>query len=149
MQLSYASFLQPLLPDYPDFEIGVGMPPAGPVNDLSLGSVGYWMMAEQSEHKPEAWALMEYLTSEEVMTDYALLSGLFHCRTDINPFEGDELLTAFAETQRHYMRLPALPFDYWAILMPEFEAALNGQTSAEHALTVSAERINQRIQQGG
>jgi ABC-type glycerol-3-phosphate transport system substrate-binding protein len=149
MQLSYASFLQPLLPDYPDFEIGVGMPPAGPENDLSLGGVGYWMMAEQSEHKPEAWALMEYLTSEEMMTDYALLSRLFHCRTDINPFEGDELSTAFAETQRNYMRLPALPFDYWTIIMPEIEGALNGQTSAEDALTVSAERINQRIQEGG
>ncbi len=149
MQLSYASFLQPLLPDYPDFEIGIGMPPAGPLNDLSLGGVGYWMMAEQSEAKAEAWALIEYLTSEEVMSEYALLSRLFHCRLDINPFEGDELSTAFAETQRNYMRLPALPFDYWSIVMPEIEAALNGQTSAEDALTDSAERINERISEGG
>ena len=36
--------------------MGVGMPPAGPANDLSLGGVGYWMMAEKSQHKPEAWA---------------------------------------------------------------------------------------------
>ena len=149
MQLSYASFLQPLLPDYPDFELGVGMPPGGPANDLSLGTVGYWMMAEKSETKAAAWALMEYLTSEEVMSEYALLSRLFHCRTDINPFEGDELSTAFAETQRNYMRLPALPFDYWGIIMPEIEAALNGQTSAEDALTTSAERINERISEGG
>ncbi len=149
MQLSYSSFLQPLLPDYPDFEMGVGMPPVGPLNDLSLGGVGYWMMAEATEAKPEAWALMEYLTSEEVMSEYALLSRLFHCRLDINPFEGDELTTEFAATQRNYMRLPALPFDYWSILMPEIEATLNGQGSAADALNRSAERINERIAEGG
>ena len=145
MQLSYASFLQPLLPDYPDFEMGVGMPPAGPANDLSLGGVGYWMIAEKSQSKPEAWALIEYLSSGPVMTEYAQLSRLFHTRLDINPFEGDPLTEAFAATQKNYMWLPALPFDYWGILMPEVEAALNGQTGAEDALKAAAERINERI----
>jgi ABC-type glycerol-3-phosphate transport system substrate-binding protein len=148
MQLSYASFLQPLMTDYPDFQMGVAMPPAGPLNDLSLGGVGYWMMAEASEHKPEAWELMEYLTSAEVMNDYALLSRLFPCRTDVHPFEGDELSEAFQATQKNYMRLPALPFDYWAIVVPELEAALNSQTSAADALDISAQRINDRIAEG-
>ena len=92
MQLSYGSFLQPLMVDYPDFQMGVAMPPAGPLNDLSLGGVGYWMMADASEAKPEAWALMEYLSSPEIATEYAQLSRLFASRTDINPFEGDALV---------------------------------------------------------
>jgi multiple sugar transport system substrate-binding protein len=146
MQLSYASFLIPLMTDYPDFEMGVAMPPAGPANDLSLGGVGYWMMAEKSQHKPEAWELMEFLTSGPVMTDYADLARLFHTRLDINPFEGEPLMEAFAATQRNYMRFPALPFDYWGIFMPEVEAALNGQKSAEDALMTTAERVNERIQ---
>lgn len=146
-QLSYASFLMPLMADYPDFEMGIGMPPAGPVNDLSLGGVGYWMIAEKSQHKVEAWALAEYLTSEGVMSDYAQLSRLFHCRTDINPFEGDALMTAFAPTQRNYMRLPSLPFDFWGILMPECEAALTGQTSAGDALTNAANAITAKIEE--
>lgn len=148
MQLSYASFLQPLLVDYPDFQMGVSMPPAGPVNDLSLGGVGYWMMANASKAKPEAWALMEYLTSADVMNDYAKLSSLFPCRTDVNPFAGDALSEAFQATQKNYMRLPALPFDYWTIVIPEIEASLNGQESASDALTVSAQRINDRIAEG-
>lgn len=148
MQLSYASFLQPLLVDYPDFQMGVAMPPGGPLNDLSLGGVGYWMMAEASKNKDAAWALMEYLTSAEVMNDYAKLSSLFPCRTDVNPFAGDALSEAFQATQKNYMRLPALPFDYWGIAMPEYEAALNGQESAADALDASAKRINDRISEG-
>jgi len=145
MQLSYASFLMPLMADYPDFEMGVAMPPSGPANDLSLGGVGSWMMAEKSQHKPEAWELIEFLTSAPVMTDYAELSRLFHTRLDINPFEGEPLMEAFAKTQRNYMRFPALAFDYWVIFMPEVEAALNGQKSAEDALMTTAERVNERI----
>lgn len=148
MQLSYASFLQPLLGDYPDFEMGVAMPPSGPNNDLSLGGVGYWMMAEATEKKDAAWALMEYLSSADIVTEYAQLSKLFPCRTDVNPFAGDALSEAFAATQKNYMRLPALPFDYWTIVMPEIEASLNGQESAADALDVSAQRINDRIAEG-
>lgn len=148
MQLSYASFLQPLMKDYPDFEMGVAMPPAGPMNDLSLGGVGYWMMANASKNKEAAWKLMEYLTSAQVMNDYAQLSRLFPCRTDVNPFAGDALSEAFQATQKNYMRLPALPFDYWTIVMPEIEASLNGQESAADALNVSAQRINDRIAEG-
>ncbi len=91
---------------------------------------------------------MEYLSSPEVVTEYAQLSRLFASRTDVNPFEGDALSEAFAATQKNYMRLPALPFDYWTIIMPEIEGSLNGQTSAADALSVSAERINERIAEG-
>lgn len=145
MQLSYASFLMPLMKDYPDFQMGVAMPPAGPANDLSLGGVGYWMMAEKSQHKPEAWQLMEFLASGPVMSEYAGFSRLFHTRLDINPFEGEPLMEAFAETQRNYMRFPGFPFAFWDMFMPEVEAALNGQKSAEDALMTTAELINERI----
>lgn len=148
MQLSYASFLQPLLGDYPDFEMGVAMPPAGPLNDLSLGGVGYWMMAKATEKQDVTWDLMQYLSSADIVTEYAQLVKLFPCRTDVNPFEGDALSEAFGATQKNYMRLPALPFDYWTIVMPEIEASLNGQESASDALTVSAQRINDRIAEG-
>ncbi len=33
------------------------MPPAGPLNDLSLGGVGYWMMAKATEKQDATWAL--------------------------------------------------------------------------------------------
>jgi multiple sugar transport system substrate-binding protein len=147
MQLSYASFLGPLMKDYPDFQMGVSSPPAGPDNNLSLGGVGYWMMAEKSQHKPEAWALMEFLSSPDVVTAYAQLTQLFQARNDINPFEGNALMTAFAPTQKNYMHLPTMPFDYWGIMMPECEAALTGQESAGDALKTAGDAINAKLKQ--
>ncbi len=91
---------------------------------------------------------MQYLSSADIVTEYAQLVKLFPCRTDVNPFEGDALSEAFAATQKNYMRLPALPFDYWTIVMPEIEGSLNGQESAADALDVSAQRINDRIAEG-
>ena len=49
---------------------------------------------------------MEFLTSAPIMTEYADFSRLFHTRLDINPFEGEPLMEAFAKTQRNYMRFP-------------------------------------------
>jgi len=91
---------------------------------------------------------MQYLSGPDVVTEYCQLARLFPCRSDVNPFEGDALSEAFAATQKNYMRLPALPFDYWTIVMPEIEGALNGQQSAADALDVAAKRINDRIAEG-
>jgi hypothetical protein len=46
------------------------------------------------------------------------------------------------------MRLPALAFDYWGLLMPECEAALNGQQSAETALKNAGDRISDKLSEG-
>src|SRR5262249_37734774 len=148
MQLSYSSFLIPLMKDYPTFEIGISMPPAGPMNALSLGGIGYWMMASKSKQQAEAWKLIEYLASGPVMTDYAQLTRLFHTRTDINPFAGDALMEAFAKTQRGYMRLPSMPFDYWGMFSPECESALLGQKTAQAALDTAATNINTKLTSG-
>lgn len=145
MWLSLSQFIFPLLPDYPDFELGSSVPPSGPLNNQSVGGVGYWMMAEKSQHKPEAWALMEYLTSAEVMTGYCQLSTLFQTRLDVDPFADQPLLSEFAKTQKNYTLLPTMPFDYWTILNPEVIAAFSGQQSAEDALNNAAQIINDRL----
>ena len=145
MWLSLSQFIFPHLVDYPDFELGSSVPPSGPLNNQSVGGVGYWMMAEKSQHKPEAWALMEYLTSAEVMTGYCQLSTLFQTRTDVDPFADQPLLSEFAKTQKNYTLLPTMPFDYWTILNPEAIAAFSGQQSAEDALNNAAQIINDRL----
>ena len=148
MQLSLSQFIFPLLKDYPDFELGSAVPPSGPLNNQSVGGTGYWMMAEKSKHKAEAWAVMEYLTSAEVMTSYSQLSTLFQTRNDIDPFVDQPLVSAFAKTQKNYTLLPSMPFDYWTILNPEAMAAFSGQKSAEDALNTAAQTINDRLSQG-
>jgi multiple sugar transport system substrate-binding protein len=148
MQLTLGQFILPFLEEYPDLDFGVSVPPAGPDNNLSLGGVGYWMMAEKSQHKAEAWALMEFLASPEVMTGYCQLSKLFQTRLDVNPWEGQPKTEEFVATQKNWMVLPSMSFDYWTILNPEAIAAFSGQKSAEDALNTAAQIINERLAQG-
>lgn len=148
MQMTLGQFILPFLEEYPDLDFGVSVPPTGPVNNLSLGGVGYWMMAEKSQNKAEAWALTEFLSSPEVMTGYCQLSKLFQTRLDVNPWEGQPKTEEFVATQKNWMVLPAMPFDYWTILNPEAEAAFSGQKSAEDALNTAADIINQRLAEG-
>jgi len=148
MILCYSSNLQQLLADRPEFQIGIGMPPAGPANDYSYGGVGYWMIAEKSAHRDEAAALTEFLSSPDVVNAYMTLTGLFPARTDVQPFADDPVQNAFAATQRNFLRAPSLPFDYFGIILPEYESALSGQQSAADAIAISGAIINERIKDG-
>ncbi len=145
MQLNYASFVLPLIKDKPDFKLGVGMPPGGPVNDFSLGAAGYWTVSSATKDPAAAWKIVTCLSAPELVSEYSKLTQLFPARTDIKPYADDPVMQAFAETQRNYMRLPLLPFDYWPIFMSEAEAALSGQKTAQAALDDTAKQINDLI----
>jgi ABC-type glycerol-3-phosphate transport system substrate-binding protein len=147
--LSYDSFLVPLMKDYPNFEMGVSTPPKGPVNNETVGGVGLWFIAAMSKNKTEAWKLTEFLAEPSVLSPYCKLSSLLPARTDIDPFAGDKLMQSFSKAQGQYTRLPALPFDFWQMAMPEAEGALNGQKSAREALDTAAKKINDKIAAGG
>ena len=55
MMLSYSSFLIPLLPKYPGFQMGVSVTPRGPANGFSLGGAGFWSIATASDDQDAAW----------------------------------------------------------------------------------------------
>ena len=88
---------------------------------------------------------MEFLTSAPIMTEYADFSRLFHTRLDINPFEGEPLMEAFAKTQRITCASRDFPSTTGACSCPRWKAALIGQKSAEDALMTTAELVNERI----
>jgi multiple sugar transport system substrate-binding protein len=71
--------------------------PAGTANAFVGGS--NLMMFETSEHKDEAWQLMEYLSRDDVQQDYAALMGMFPSRLEPQSQVGEESPNhaAFAE----------------------------------------------------
>ena len=86
MMLSYSSFLIPLLPKYPGFQLGVSATPRGPANGYSLGGAGFWSIATASKNQDAAWELAQYICTPKVMAAYCRLSSLFPARKDVHPF---------------------------------------------------------------
>jgi multiple sugar transport system substrate-binding protein len=63
--------------------VGVAPMPAGPKGDAYTFVGGSnLMMFEHSQNKNEAWALMKFLSQDQVQTDYASLLGMFPARTE-------------------------------------------------------------------
>jgi multiple sugar transport system substrate-binding protein len=63
--------------------VGLAPMPAGPNGDAYTFVGGSdLMMFEHSKHKNEAWALIKYLSQDQVQTDYAQLLGMFPARVE-------------------------------------------------------------------
>lgn len=145
MMLSYSSFLIPLLPKYPGFQMGVSSTPRGPVNGLSLGGAGFWSIATASKNQDAAWQLAQFICTPSVMAAYCRLTSLFPARSDVHPFPANSLLGQFAKTQRNYYPDPHLTIGYSTILSPLVEQAISGQISTAQALTQAADQINREL----
>jgi multiple sugar transport system substrate-binding protein len=64
--------------------------PAGPDGDAFTFVGGSdLMLFKASQHKNEAWALMKYLSNDQVQTDYAKLMGMFPARVDAQKAVGE------------------------------------------------------------
>jgi multiple sugar transport system substrate-binding protein len=145
MQLSYSSFLIPLLPKYPGFQMGVSSTPAGPANSYSLGGSGFWAIATASKNPDAAWELAQFICTPSVMAAYCRLTSLFPARKDVHPFPAGSLLAQFSTTQKNYFPDPHLTIGYSTILSPQVQQAISGQVSTASALTTAADQINREL----
>ena len=145
MMLSYSSFLIPLLPKYPGFQMGVSVTPRGPANGFSLGGAGFWSIATASDNQDAAWELAQYICTPRVMAAYCRLSSLFPARTDVHPFPKGSILDQFAKTQGNYYPDPHLTIGYSTVLSPAVQQAISGQASTEDALKSAADQINKEL----
>ena len=63
--------------------VGVAPMPEGPVGEAYTFVGGSNLMQfKSSKHPDEAWALIKYLSQDEVQTDYAALQGMFPARVE-------------------------------------------------------------------
>jgi multiple sugar transport system substrate-binding protein len=80
--------------------VGIAPMPAGPSGEASAFVGGSnLMMFESCENKEAAWELIEYLSEDQVQTDYASLMGMFPSRLQPQQAQGEESPNhaAFAE----------------------------------------------------
>lgn len=104
-------------------------------------------VAESSEHKEEAWALVEYLMSEEVNSELATVANAFPGNTESAPEfgEGDDLLEqAFAIYQEGYPANEFVGLPVAEELMRQFDEQLQltlaGKQSIDEMLPTAQEQ---------
>jgi len=63
--------------------------PAGPEGDYTFVGGSDLMMFKATKHPNEAWALIKYLSGDQVQTDYAKLMGMFPARVEAQKAVGE------------------------------------------------------------
>jgi multiple sugar transport system substrate-binding protein len=63
--------------------------PAGPQGDYTFVGGSDLMMFKATKHPNEAWALIKYLSGDQVQTDYAKLMGMFPARVEAQKAVGE------------------------------------------------------------
>lgn len=136
--------------DNPDLEFSISALPAvegydGP-RGIPYASWGIGV-AESSEHKAEAWALVDYLMSEEVNSQLSTIANAFPGNTQSAPDfgEGDELLEqAFAIYQEGYPANEFVGLPVAEQLMRQFDQqlqlTLSGEQSIEEMLATTQQQ---------
>jgi multiple sugar transport system substrate-binding protein len=69
--------------------VGLSPMPAGPQGDYTFVGGSDLMMFKATKHPDEAWALIKYLSGDQVQTDYAKLMGMFPARVDAQKAVGE------------------------------------------------------------
>ncbi len=145
MMLTYSSFLVPLLPKYPNFNMGISATPRGPANGQSLGGAGFWSIATASKNQDAAWKVAQFLCTPAVMSAYCRLTSLFPARKDVHPFPKGSILDQFGKTQGNYYPDPHLTIGYSTVLSPAVQQAISGQQTPQAALSAAADQINREL----
>jgi multiple sugar transport system substrate-binding protein len=69
--------------------VGLSPMPAGPQGDYTFVGGSDLMMFKATEHPNESWALIKYLSGDQVQTAYAKLMGMFPARVDAQKAVGE------------------------------------------------------------
>ncbi|WP_026875040.1 ABC transporter substrate-binding protein [Jiangella gansuensis] len=104
-------------------------------------------VAENSEHKAEAWKLVEFLFGEDVNAELSTLANAFPGNTSSVPdfVEGDELFSAAFEIYQsgypanEFTGLPVAE-ELMRMFGEEFQRALDGDQSVDDALQTAQDR---------
>lgn len=122
--------------DFPDFRLGVGLPPKGPAgNQKVTGAIGYLVLSEKSKHKDIAWKFMKFLVGEEGLRTYVEGLGFQSPRKDVHLYEDDPILKAFGRTIEQFG--PWIPQieSSWRVIIPEMQSAMMGKKTVAKALS--------------
>lgn len=123
--------------------------PPGSVKQTSFGNYGFFMIAEASQKKEEAWKFIRYITSAGVMGPYAELHGFLLMRGDYEMYKNDpfakKVQDNFGPKVEGFQLHPKLR-EFVTAMWNEFEAALACQTDPKSALQAAADKVDSIVQ---
>nr|WP_216853205.1 sugar ABC transporter substrate-binding protein [Phytoactinopolyspora halotolerans] len=150
MMISSLAHVNTIRESNPDLEFSIAAIPAEDSYDGERGiPYASWGIgvAENSEHKAEAWKLVEFLMSEEVNSELSSLANAFPGNTSSVPdFVADDEMfaTAFEIYQSGYPanEFTGLPVaeELMRMFGEEFQRALDGDQSVAEALDAAQQR---------
>lgn len=140
--------------DFPELNIGAAMTPQGPGIDFydgrgSFGNAGFWVIAEASEHKAEAFQLIQYLNRPDNLTSMMDIIKLFGARVDWQPPTDEPLFQAFIEGQPYLVPYPLHPRlrQVHSLIIAEAQAMVLGEKSPEQAIMDAAAMVDELLAQ--
>lgn len=130
--------------NFPDANLKVMDPPAGPAGPYVSGAAGYLVIAEASPNKEAALDFIKYVTSGTPYDEYIAESLLFPVSTDADaeamygkvsePRAYEFLAAALPQTEN--MLFPAaLPYNGYEYLVGEINNYLSGQKSLDQMIS--------------
>jgi multiple sugar transport system substrate-binding protein len=137
------------------FTIGAAMFPVGPTPALALGG-DYLVVSKDSDNPALAGAFISFLTSREIVEDYASRYFYLPPRLDATPeYTANAEVMELVQTEAAEMASPTLTLhrglpryaDMNAIFMAEYQLVMLGEKSPEDALAAIDAGINQILSQ--
>jgi multiple sugar transport system substrate-binding protein len=137
----YERLTPELVAAYPKARIKVIDCPAGPAGQFTVGGAGYLAIPGKSQHKPDAFEFITFLTSPENVQAYLRESLLYPVRPLSEDFykgigEPYESFMNAAAPQAKYVKLtPVLPYDPTEVIVAEINNLLSGQKDIDTTLS--------------
>jgi multiple sugar transport system substrate-binding protein len=125
----------------PDLAYDVALLPDGEEAASVTGGENYMII--EGPEKDAAWDLVKWMNEPAQVERLAVASGSLPTRTDVNPFEGDEIIEVFTE-QLQVARPRAYGASYAEIadqLVIALQSRMTGTSSSKDALATAADAI--------
>lgn len=125
--------------------------PAGPASGISLAGGSSLVMFRDSKHKPEAWALIEYLSRPEIQLEFWRLTGDLPGRLEAwrdSALVADPNTRAFGIQLGRVVALPKVPeSEQIAIRLQDWmERAVRGSVPPERALAKLSDEVDRMLE---
>jgi multiple sugar transport system substrate-binding protein len=135
--------------DFPELNVRFALTPQGPGVDFyegrgTFGNAGFWVIAEASEHKREAFELARFLNRRENLEHMMNITKLFGARSDWRPPGDEPLLQTFMTGRRYLVPYPLHPQlrQTHSLVLAQIQDMVLGEVTPEEAIAIAAERVD-------
>ena len=135
--------------DFPELNVRFVLPPQGPGTDFydgrgTFGNAGFWVVAEASAHKREAFELVQFLNRRANMARMMDIFKLFGACNDWRPPAEEPLLQPFVPARRYLVPYPLHPKlrQTHSLLLAQIQNMVLGDVMPEEAIATAARQVD-------